>query len=706
MPDSFILTSPDGATSVEIGTYTREANFGQDDLVKAKFIETPYSEGVLAIESAGVRSMVFPLILGASRSIPNLGLADQEALFRKLARPGAFIDLQPQGATAAVRFDVLAGRYEFDYSVHANREGIRLGRIELDVKPYGYWPTTILLASAASIGLPGVLTWTGSIIGDAPGLAKVAIQPTVPTSIPAGSWIADMLGYAIHGRASNIGHYRAGSLTALLPAAIATLIGDALAVSSQALDCFVSPTQAGWTQMAAFDIASALEPGHRGRYLSFGWFQLGGPSQGVPWYISLDAVSAANPAAALGSYARIATLAPAIGPGYPEAFGAQPSPAYTLLELGELTLPAVASGAGGGQRLRVWAGTPTTNVGVPSIALALAGLYLLPVEGDAVGILPQGLAIPSTRVPSAGRLTVDAIADQAIISRPDLNLATANPAANAWLYHRGALPRVTPSSAGGRIELIGGARRAWADGYRNLVGSHAAKAMFRFDELAGPTFIDYGGSWHGSYITAPSLGASGVAGYGARFDGASAAARIASVLIGSTATSWSIEVSAQRLIASIQHALLSQGANSGGNLLEIGYGPTQQIYFAFNGDDLAGGSIVAEARFANLWFTYDFATRTRAIWRNGELLASGVAVSTYKASGPIDIGRSIINGRYANARLDELNFHIGSAVGSSIVRARYQEWLGGATGPVVHSGQQFAAVSVSYRPRFQFLKGL
>src|SRR6185503_19490240 len=61
------------------------------------------------------------------------------------------------------------------------------GTLKLDTQPYGYWPTMILLASAASIGGPGVLSLNlgGSIFGDAPGLAEVFIAPTSATSFVA-----------------------------------------------------------------------------------------------------------------------------------------------------------------------------------------------------------------------------------------------------------------------------------------------------------------------------------------------------------------------------------------------------------------------------------------------------------------------------------------------------------------------------------------
>jgi len=452
MPDSFILTGPGAGTQIEFASYSGPPDFGQKDLLKAAFLESPFTEGALSHEQTGPRKMAFPLILRGSQAISNLSLYDQEALFRKLARPGAVLDLKPQGATTAVRFDVLAGRYEFDYNVAHNREGIRLGLLKLETAPYGYWPTMILLASVASVALPGAMTWAGSIIGDAPGLAKIAFQPTVASNIAAGSWMPDMVALGIHHRASNIGHYRAPSLALL---AGASLLGDAFAPASQAIRYAASQNQAAWFQLTSYDIASALEPAHRGRFHAFGWFRAE-PSQGLPWYVSLDSVAQALPSAALGSWAAIASVPPAVASGTPGAYGAQPSPAYILAELGDLTLPAVGSGMGGGQRLRLWAAPATSNVGVASPVLLCGGLYLLPADSDFAGIMPRGLAMPTTLTPSAGRLTLDAEAGQALLSDYSLNLATSLPAQNAWTYYRGPLPKV---ASGVRLELLVGTRK-------------------------------------------------------------------------------------------------------------------------------------------------------------------------------------------------------------------------------------------------------
>ena len=457
MPDSYVLRF--AGTSVEIATFTRAegVDFGTRDLLRFQHIEAPFDLVSLQQKSAGVRKMAFPLIFRASAPGLNLGLEDAEALLRKLAQPGATIDLKPQGATTATRFNILSGRYEVDYNVHHNREGFRLATLRLDTEPFGYWPTIITLASVASMALPGNITWAGSVIGDAPGLARVIFQPTVASSIAAGSWMHDFIAWSVHSRASYLGLIQAASLGLF---AGASLLNDGFAPASQAVRYAASQNQADWFQLTAYQLASALEPALRGRHRAFAWMRVE-PSQALPWYVAIDTVPQINPSAALASAQPVATIAPAVASGTPGAFGAQPSPAYTLVDLGEIALPATASGIGGDQRIRLWAAPATSNVGVASPVLLVGALGLLPIDGDAHGVLPRGLAYPSILTPSAGKLIVDATNRQVTINDRALDMGTANPALNGWQHYRGVLPYI---ATGGRLDAIGATRKTAASG--------------------------------------------------------------------------------------------------------------------------------------------------------------------------------------------------------------------------------------------------
>jgi hypothetical protein len=99
------------------------------------------------------RRMSIPLLVGSGAWG---SLTQVESLLRLCARPGGVVDIQPDSEAQAVRFDVISGRWEEEYSTPENRALRRKGTLHLDCMPYGYLPTWILLASTASVALPGV----------------------------------------------------------------------------------------------------------------------------------------------------------------------------------------------------------------------------------------------------------------------------------------------------------------------------------------------------------------------------------------------------------------------------------------------------------------------------------------------------------------------------------------------------------------------
>lgn len=453
--DSYLLTGPDGRV-VNLGSYVQAdpgPDFGAKDLVKAVYAENPaVPGGALAFEQAGVRRMSFPLILPSSSAFAG-GLAGLEATLRALARPGAHVDLLPDGVATgdAVRFDVLAGRWEERYAIREHAIGVRQGDLHLDVQPFGYLPTMILLASSASVGMPGLLTVpNASLIGDVPGLVELVVAPTTPTNYPGATWLSDAVVWSLGARASFQAHWPAASVASMIPASLA---GDAFAAGSQALQVFPSPTQAGWTQIAQVSIPASLEPAYRGRFRAFAWAKLT-PSQALPWMLSMDVSEGVLGGAALASSQPVATLPPAVASGAPGAWGAQPSNAHLLLDMGEVSLPAVGSGLGHGELLRLWAKPATSNVGVATPVVAVGGFYMLPLDGGA-GFLPRGLAQPTT-AGSVGRLALDSIAGRAVVAAPTGGLASTIPFADARAYYRGDMPRVGASTL--QLDVLGGGR--------------------------------------------------------------------------------------------------------------------------------------------------------------------------------------------------------------------------------------------------------
>jgi hypothetical protein len=476
--DSFVLTGANG-TTLNIGSYVRPdpgPDFGSKDLVKAYYAQNAISEGgVLGFEDVGVRSMTFPMLLPSSSVFG--GLQGLEGWIRQLARPGAVLDLLVDGvATAdAVRFDVLTGRLEEDYSIHHNRVDKRTTTLRLDVQPIGYSPTLILLASAASIGLPGVLTISaGSVGGDWPGQAELLITPTAgPTTYGPASWYPDMLGWSLGGRPSHVGYWQAASLISVYGGTVASLIGDFAAPASQAL---------AWNLGAAFINLGSLSyfahlkfvtgsgPFLEGRHRVYAYAKLT-PSQLTTDYLAADLVY--DSGAALASAQPLATLAPAVASGAPGAWGAQPSSGYQLLDLGEVQPEAQASGfPGAAQYLRLWWTTPSLMVATQTVQIG--GVYLLPQDGPA-GILPRGVVQPTIGAPSTfTTFDLDARAPQRAHA---LGSASGPPISNLGARYRGGMPYVGASTV--RLDLLGGDRKAAASGATSPVvyGSRAFAAV-------------------------------------------------------------------------------------------------------------------------------------------------------------------------------------------------------------------------------------
>jgi hypothetical protein len=150
-----------------------------------------------------------------------------------------------------------------------------------------------------------------------------------------------------------------------------------------------------------------------------------------------------------------------VASGNPGAFGAQPSPAYTVLDLGELTMPAIASGLPEerGANVRLWVSPATSNVGVSSSLISIGGMWLQPLDGPA-GILPRGLVLPTIGLPNgsgmvAEGLLVDAINPRVNITSGDINTDIA--VGEAAGFYRGRLPYVGASTV--QLDIMGAARR-------------------------------------------------------------------------------------------------------------------------------------------------------------------------------------------------------------------------------------------------------
>lgn len=415
--DSILLIPPGAsgmacslASAIQLGSWLQAdpgPDFGTHDLIHTLESSNALTDGgVFTARFAPPRKMSFPLLVNPLGSQGASNMLQWEAKIRRAAMTGAMLAVQPEGVATseAVFFDVIDGRWEPDYNVFHNRAARRKGLLHVDTQPFGYWPTEIVLASAASVGFIGNLAVNGaSVIGDVPPLARVQIIPSVASAYILGANLgtapgADMIAYSLGARPSFAAFMPAGSFFAASvpvaghPAINPTLAADAFAPASQAW--YWCPTPNGeigdWTVLAWANIPSALEPAYRGRFRAFAFVKQSGAAS-LPYQTTLDAERAiASSFGFMASSNQIATTI-AAATYFNSNFQSTPSLAYAMLDMGEITLPPQASGLQGSVRLRMWFGVGSN---VNSATFSFGGVFLLPVDG-AAGILTKGLCVPT-----------------------------------------------------------------------------------------------------------------------------------------------------------------------------------------------------------------------------------------------------------------------------------------------------------------------
>lgn len=426
MPPYYMFRSPVGANYVSSGidllSYRQVAgewNLGFDGLVKRRFNENPLVPGgVLAAETAGVRRLEIPLLLASTGTFNGLlGLEDH---IRRFAVPGAFLDYRtkPLASQPLMRIDILGGELVPKWNERLAENSRREALLKLDVQPFAYPASSpFLLASTGSMALPGSLQ-LASTPGDYPALLRIRVSPVLATSFMAGGagvWQIDALGWTNFTDIPVAANERAGAfigpavlfLADVIPGTVihddyAPVSGEA---SQSIIRSFISTqgVASGWQRLVRGDpFESFMGPGDTrgwvGRFRLWAYMRLG-PSQGQPWQITADVVNSDAVGHALASAAPIATLAPAVASGSPGGWGAQPSPAFQIIDLGEITLPAqIASYQSGAKSaIRIWAAPASANaqaVGVPTTTIDFAGVFFQPLDLTS-GMLARGLVSPS-----------------------------------------------------------------------------------------------------------------------------------------------------------------------------------------------------------------------------------------------------------------------------------------------------------------------
>ena len=765
--DSYVINGPQG-TSVQIGSYVQldvGVDFGAKDLFQTVLVESALTEGAqYGYETVGARHMSFPLTVPSGAG--GLSLLAFESLLRLVARPNATLDVQLDGVASAeaVRFDVVGGRLENAYDARVHQAGRHQSVLYLDVEPYGYWPTWITLASAASVGLPGMLAIPGgSIIGDAPAQVQVIISPSVATQYPVvGTYAVDAIGWSLV-PAPSFQPLLAGASWAV-GAPSGGMIAEPFAPGGATAFAWPAWQSEKWMQAAVYTIASSLEPAYRGRfdavafvkYMTGASSALGGSSPQTTALFTMDAVSAAAPSAPLASGAPIATFNV-----YPLASGG-----YLKLPLGQLALPIVASGTGQPVLIRLWQKTPNVPTSVGSALLCLGGVELRPVDGCA-GFMRGGMLAPTVGIGTSAKLVLDQRGE--LLAVASGTLETILPIGPA-VQHRGRIPFAGPTTA--MLALYGSERRVGfmdvygqevledapavfyrlanfpanpsvatavatlpdSSGYPNrdgcflasvgapkpVLGPWGGPGDLAFDYLSGSAFPQQLSTHAGVWINiAPGYPFSVECLYAQTdFQDASGLARYAFSIGNNEATAAGIAFAPD---------IKKQGVSSAvSETLEFSLGVASDK-LVWTGASVAAPS---DAGLYSVWhhvvLTYSGASgvgngsRMMNIWRDGSIVASMVASNV----GLINAGSAGIlgarptgasafvgtsGGRY-RGRLADLAVY-PTVIATARILAHYAAATSGlsqgaATDALFHAGLIYAAAAVRYRPRFQFVKGL
>lgn len=470
--DNVWLTN--AGTTINIGSWIvidPGPDWGARDILQYVYAQNPLTPGGrYAYDFAPVRRMRFPLLVGSQTTVGSLDKV--EAMLRLLARPGATIDIKPDGVATAemVRFDVVGGRVNHDpYSLPIQRIARRKLALELDTQPFGYWPTWIMLASVSALSLPAYVAINGaaSVIGDAPAPVRLILRPSAP-EIPSSA-LATVMTRIVDGIAWSVG--AGASVPTMIPGGSminpgisawkATYRADSYASGiggPTVVDTFVPPavgTFFGGAALSAANLLYLFAKTPVGRFRVYAWMQLG-PSGALPVQVSAGAMFTTS--APLPSANPIASVAPMLAStgffnanGAVSAYGNISPSVYSLYDLGEISLPAdpaigsaLATSSGFNSYVGLWF-KPASAAATQT--LSVAGIYLHAVDGPN-GIIPRGLGIPTiTQAAGVGQgLMLDTTARAAALGANGAGMDFSSVRGNAWPFYRGQMPYVSGST--------------------------------------------------------------------------------------------------------------------------------------------------------------------------------------------------------------------------------------------------------------------
>jgi hypothetical protein len=735
MADNYWLTGPQGSV-FNLGSYLVAdpgPDFGTHDLLRAAYGQNSLTEGgEFAFESVGVRQFKFPLLLASAAAIPS-GLTGAESWLRTLARPGgAFVDVMPEGVATGdmVRFDVLTGRWEPDYSVFVNRVGRRQGNLILDVQPLGYLPTMMILASTASVRLPGQVALS-AVPGDYPAQAEVVVQPQAPATqyFTGASFVTDGLAWGLTGQPSFVPLLSAASWLNPQGSILAgSAFGSPDGWFASAVSDIVNSAAATWYVNHTYQLTSDLEPAYRGRFGVYGWLRWPQSATGptAPVNVLCDAV--AEPGAAnfpMASSNVVATL-PLIA-GAPLGGTSGGDGLFSVLPLGQISLPPAASGVPQSLRLRVWTRVTPFSLGINHPEFA--GLFLQPLHS--AGVLPNGIQAPTSFVAGdlPGRFVADAVGGRALVAAATGALSSQVAYGDAVAY-RGALPRAGASTLS--LNVLGLARPGRTFLYPWEVFADQPDYFFRLNDASTTRLINWGTNKVGSWVQSatagwgpghpsinPYLPANADGGYYS-FQNDGSASHLAVASMDLSNRSFTVEVWARDRRSAgggstLANILAWGGSHTAQQHLQIGWSATNTTFFGLGPADQLGATLTADVEntiFRHMVGVVDATQKYMAFYRDGTVVGSKAIATTLRQSGTLMfIGKDSLGAASGmiNAWVGDVAVYLDTALNPSRIAAHYGaavSYMGPSQGLYAEGFPQAAAVSVRARPRFQFLRGI
>lgn len=729
MADFPVLTSADGSTSFNIGSVMLAdgVDYGMAAMFTNMLGGNPLVDGgALGARFSGPRMFKFPI---RAATVGNLTPAGVTRALRQMAQSGAWIDLMlsnaagGQIATAdAVRFDVIDGRVRETQDVKMwSGAGRREGVLEVDVQPYGYLPTWIILASVPSIALPGRITIPGaSIIGDVPGLAQINSFAYLPSQQlgAAGTYGYDNFLYAFGNKSPAFIPAASMSPIVVNQGFAASLVGDAAAPGSQILRIFMSPSanafypvQAGFLPFVRAD----MNPTHAGRYRLHAFARNVSPSSGVAIPLTAEVsqqyVGAPSSLASGGIVASVGQPLTLASDGaympMPTGFGFYP--------LGDIFVPTMIAAAQ--HSIKIWGVAP--SVSFPTYVLDIAGVWMQSLDA-AQGVIardlqsntsagatyynPYAFSIDAYQRDVTAHSNASAIGGLAS-TQPPIYMASQTMGRSLLDRYRGTFPVVSPSLIA--MEVMMAARRLQVS-YRNEVLTDTPKVWWRFNEPSGAsTVLDYSGNGVNGAASNLLLGASSLL-YGEP-GGAT------------NATGFAFAVGAALPINNSPktvEAWYNPATYAGGFQIIAALGASdstaQTFGLSFNPTSVNALSIANNASWAYAWkpgLTYHLAAAYDGtniqMYVNGQGLGTTtLPAATPSVVGRLNVGNTPVSGaNRAPGGIDEVAVY-ASALSANRVLAHYVAGRSamGATSPPVYQQGGYAGVSLRYQPRFTFTK--